>query len=460
MVFYFTCSDPRYIIYMGRDKYENEELIRYGWPEDLWFHVDKMSSAHVYLRLPSDETIADVPRDIVIECAQLCKLNSIEGCKQNNVTVVYTMWSNLRKSGDMAVGQVGFHKRGEVLHVVIEKRINEIVNRLNKTKEEKHNHPQELADLRAARDARELADVKAAAKAAKREAAMAEEAERARASSTMETVYGMEIVDEEAMEAERLKLEALLIEGMSSSSKQSNRRSTADVELDMLGDSAPRRAELTARRGRTDGTAGPSLALRAQPWLADPGGGVADPRACPARFESLAERAPCASQCSATSQSRARRRRRRCHRCRRHPPPKASPATAAGPSALRSWQRRRSCSDRWSRRRRRRWKLSSRSHTSGRRRFALQPHLRLCTAVPIAAVPIATIAPLPQVPMATCAERRAEWGVARARATCGAGDPEEGGGGGEAGGGEGGEGAEEERGMGGAAGELGWPGPG
>ena len=33
MVFYFTCSDPKYTIYMGRDKYENEELIRYGWPE-------------------------------------------------------------------------------------------------------------------------------------------------------------------------------------------------------------------------------------------------------------------------------------------------------------------------------------------------------------------------------------------------------------------------------------------
>ena len=28
MVFYFTCSDPRYTIYMGRDKYENEELIK------------------------------------------------------------------------------------------------------------------------------------------------------------------------------------------------------------------------------------------------------------------------------------------------------------------------------------------------------------------------------------------------------------------------------------------------
>ena len=50
MVFYFTCSDPRYTIYMGRDKYENESLIAYGWPEDLWFHVDKLSPAHAYLR--------------------------------------------------------------------------------------------------------------------------------------------------------------------------------------------------------------------------------------------------------------------------------------------------------------------------------------------------------------------------------------------------------------------------
>ena len=57
-----TIPDERYTIYMGRDKYENEELIKYGWPEDLWFHVDKMSSAHVYLRLPPGDTIDDVRR--------------------------------------------------------------------------------------------------------------------------------------------------------------------------------------------------------------------------------------------------------------------------------------------------------------------------------------------------------------------------------------------------------------
>lgn len=36
MVFYFTTSEG-YMIYMGKDKYENEDLIRYGVPEDLWY---------------------------------------------------------------------------------------------------------------------------------------------------------------------------------------------------------------------------------------------------------------------------------------------------------------------------------------------------------------------------------------------------------------------------------------
>ena len=44
--------NPPAILYMGRDKVENEELIKYGFPEDVWFHVDKHSSAHVYIRLP------------------------------------------------------------------------------------------------------------------------------------------------------------------------------------------------------------------------------------------------------------------------------------------------------------------------------------------------------------------------------------------------------------------------
>ena len=71
MVVYFTCCDPKYTLFMGRDKHENEELIRYGWPEDVWFHVDKMSSAHIYLRQPEGETLDDIPQDVLTECSQV-----------------------------------------------------------------------------------------------------------------------------------------------------------------------------------------------------------------------------------------------------------------------------------------------------------------------------------------------------------------------------------------------------
>jgi hypothetical protein len=84
---------------MGRDKVESsyysstsaysslaywrvpdEELIKYAWPQDIWFHVDKLSSAHVYLRLP--ESISSweaIPEPLLVDCAQLVKANSIEG---------------------------------------------------------------------------------------------------------------------------------------------------------------------------------------------------------------------------------------------------------------------------------------------------------------------------------------------------------------------------------------------
>lgn len=54
----------------------------------------------------------------------------------SNVGVVYTYWSNLKKTGDMDVGQVSFHNVKEVRRTVVEKRVNEIVNRLNRSKTE------------------------------------------------------------------------------------------------------------------------------------------------------------------------------------------------------------------------------------------------------------------------------------------------------------------------------------
>ncbi|KAM8832091.1 coiled-coil domain-containing protein 25 isoform 2-T2 [Spinachia spinachia] len=160
MVFYFTSAvvNPHHTIYMGKDKYENEDLIKYGWPEDIWFHVDKLSSAHVYLRLPKGRTIDDIPSEVLIDCAQLVKNNSIQGCKMNNIKVVYTPWANLKKTGDMDVGQIGFFRQKEVKIVAVEKKVNEIVNRLEKTKDERF---PDLAAEKESRDQEERNEKKA-----------------------------------------------------------------------------------------------------------------------------------------------------------------------------------------------------------------------------------------------------------------------------------------------------------
>lgn len=57
----------------------DEELIKYGWDEDVWFHVDNLSSAHIYVRLPEGETWDKISEPLLIDCAQLTKANSIEG---------------------------------------------------------------------------------------------------------------------------------------------------------------------------------------------------------------------------------------------------------------------------------------------------------------------------------------------------------------------------------------------
>lgn len=53
----------------GFDKYENEELIKYHTPNSIWFHVDSLSSAHIYCLLPDNMTFDTIPNDLVNECA-------------------------------------------------------------------------------------------------------------------------------------------------------------------------------------------------------------------------------------------------------------------------------------------------------------------------------------------------------------------------------------------------------
>ncbi|TVY57180.1 Coiled-coil domain-containing protein 25 [Lachnellula cervina] len=139
MVYYFTSNvvSPSAFIYVGKDKVENEDLIKFGLEEDVWFHADKLSSAHIYLRMNEGSSWESIPEEVLTDLAQLTKANSIEGNKKDNVTVIYTPWANLKKDGSMAVGQVSFKDPRKVKRIIVPQRENPIVNRLNKTKVEK-----------------------------------------------------------------------------------------------------------------------------------------------------------------------------------------------------------------------------------------------------------------------------------------------------------------------------------
>ncbi|RCI15253.1 hypothetical protein L249_6694 [Ophiocordyceps polyrhachis-furcata BCC 54312] len=170
MVYYFTSNvvDPHATIYVGKDKFESWHLalppphhtsrsrltamLRRG-PDQVWlgprclvgaqnrlphlFHVDKLSSAHVYLRMQDGQTWDTIDESLIADLAQLTKANSIEGTHPSSIHFLYTPWSNLKKTDAMEVGQVSYKDPREVKRVLVVHRENAIVNRLNKTKVEK-----------------------------------------------------------------------------------------------------------------------------------------------------------------------------------------------------------------------------------------------------------------------------------------------------------------------------------
>lgn len=127
-----TAVDPPVTLVRGVDSHENDVLIENMLPDDVWFHVDDLSSAHVYLRLKEGQTINDIPKGLLEDACQLVKANSIQGCKLAEVKVIYTMWSNLKKLPGMKPGEVSFINPSIVKKVIVKKE-KTIVNRLNKT---------------------------------------------------------------------------------------------------------------------------------------------------------------------------------------------------------------------------------------------------------------------------------------------------------------------------------------
>ena len=49
-----TIDDKEYIILIGRNAQDNENIIKMSHPEDLWFHLKTVSSPHIILQSGGD----------------------------------------------------------------------------------------------------------------------------------------------------------------------------------------------------------------------------------------------------------------------------------------------------------------------------------------------------------------------------------------------------------------------
>ncbi|KAG5419974.1 CDC39 [Candida metapsilosis] len=158
MVYYFTAKTSNdnddisdmvstistsHTIYMGKDKFENDPLIKHSHPKNIWFHVDNHSSAHLYLQLTHSQIMNwksfgefTIEEDLLTQLAQLTKANSIKANKLNNITIIYTPVENLHTDGSMDTGTVTFKNPKLVKRVKVAKRENAIINKLVKTKTE------------------------------------------------------------------------------------------------------------------------------------------------------------------------------------------------------------------------------------------------------------------------------------------------------------------------------------
>lgn len=56
--------------------------------------MDKLSSAHIYLRLREGETWDNIPEPLLTDLAQLTKANSIEGQSWMQVTMSMEFWTD------------------------------------------------------------------------------------------------------------------------------------------------------------------------------------------------------------------------------------------------------------------------------------------------------------------------------------------------------------------------------
>ena len=82
---------------IGGSAKENWNLIDSSKQNDIWFHLEHVSSPHVVLQIPSDIDLTNISKQTLIHCAVECKnYSKYKGVKKINV--IYTEIKNVKKT--------------------------------------------------------------------------------------------------------------------------------------------------------------------------------------------------------------------------------------------------------------------------------------------------------------------------------------------------------------------------
>lgn len=104
----FEYKLDEYIIKIGKNKEENNQLIDESEETDIWFHVENEPSCHVILK--NSDKVREIPKQVIKRCAYLCKINS-KAKTESSTVIMYTEVKNIEKTRRMGEVKVLIYKR-------------------------------------------------------------------------------------------------------------------------------------------------------------------------------------------------------------------------------------------------------------------------------------------------------------------------------------------------------------
>ena len=106
----FFFNGINYSIKIGRNKTENDHLVKTSAKTDIWFHVNNASSSHVVLL--NTEKLNTIPKQVIKRCACLCKSNS-SSKSEIKCEIIYTEMANV--SATEHEGQVTVNNLSKII---------------------------------------------------------------------------------------------------------------------------------------------------------------------------------------------------------------------------------------------------------------------------------------------------------------------------------------------------------